>query len=62
MFRRSCCLFKENKKSVLQDLHSKLCHPAVSRLLHYVRARILPFSTSDVRSFCRIWAQFKPRF
>ncbi|QQP40012.1 Uncharacterized protein FKW44_013906, partial [Caligus rogercresseyi] len=65
MFSRSCCLFKDNSKSVLHELHYKLCHPGVTRLLHYVRSRNLPFSTSDVRnvcSSCRICAELKPRF
>ncbi|CAB4064980.1 unnamed protein product [Lepeophtheirus salmonis] len=65
MFCQSCCLFKENERSVVKDLHSKLCHPGVSRLLHYVRARNLLLTTSDVRyvrSSCRICAELKPRF
>ena len=49
----------------LSDVHEKLCHPGVTRLLHFVRSRNLPFSTEDVRktcSSCKVCAQLKPNF
>ena len=49
----------------LEEIHSQLCHPGVIRLLHFVKAKNLPFSTQDVRdicSSCRICAELKPKF
>ena len=49
----------------LEEIHSQLCHPGVIRLLHFVKAKNLPFSTQDVRdicSNCRICAELKPKF
>ena len=51
--------------SHLMKIHTGLCHPGVTRLLHFVRTKNLPFSTEEVRrvcSFCRICAELKPRF
>ena len=49
----------------LKRLHDSLCHPGVTRLMHFVRARNLPFSIDDVRNItsnCRICCEVKPRF
>ena len=49
----------------LDELHSRLCHPGITRLLHLVKAKNLPFSTKDVRDVCfncRIRAELKPNF
>ena len=49
----------------LEEIHAQLCHPGVTRLLHFVKAKNLPFSTQDVRdvcSNCRISAELKPKF
>ena len=49
----------------LTDIHAALCHPGITRLLHFVRTKNLPFSTDDVRkvcSTCRICAELKPFF
>ena len=35
--------------SSLEDIHNNLCHPGVTRLLHFVRTKNLPFSTSDIK-------------
>ena len=51
--------------SNLMEIHAGLCHPGVTRLLHFVRTKNLPFSTEDVRrvcSSCQICAELKPRF
>ena len=51
--------------SNLVEIHAALCHPGVTRLLHFVRTKNLPFSTDDVRkvcSNCRICAELKPSF
>jgi len=49
----------------LEELHRDLCHPGVTRLLHFVRSKNLPFSTDDVKrvcSSCGVCAEIKPRF
>ena len=46
-------------------LHKELCYPGVTRLLHFVRAKNLPFSTTDVKavvSICKTCAEVKPQF
>ena len=51
--------------SNLMEIHSGLCHPGVTRLLHFVRTKNLPFSAEDVRkvcSSCQVCAELKPRF
>ena len=47
------------------DIHNALCHPGVTRLLHYVRSKNLPYSTDDVKTVCRscrICSEVKPNF
>lgn len=49
----------------LEDVHNQLCHPGITRMLHFVRSKNLPFSTEDVRKVCmncRVCAECKPRF
>ena len=49
----------------LADIHNNLCHPGVTRLLHFVRTRNLPYSTDEVKKVCnscRICAEIKPKF
>jgi len=49
----------------LTGMRKQLGHPCVTRLLHFVRTRNLPFSASDVREVCRccrICAELKPSF
>lgn len=61
--RAFCC--SAFASSTLTDLHKGLCHPGVTRLLHFVRTKNLPFSTEDVKrtcASCRICADLKPRF
>ena len=51
--------------SNLSEIHAAFCHPGVTRLLHFVRTKNLPFSTGEVRkvcSNCRICAELKPSF
>ena len=53
------------QSSLLEDIHNNLCHSGVTRLLHFVRTKNLPFSTSDVQrvvSSCKICAELKPQF
>ena len=61
-FTRAYCSFAT---SSLEDLHNNLCHPGVRRMLQFVRAKNLPFSTTEVRrvtSACKICAEVKPQF
>lgn len=61
--RAFCCLAFST--STLSDLHDGLCHPGVTRLLHFVRSKNLLFSTEDVKrvcASCRICAELKPRY
>lgn len=49
----------------LQQLHNTLCHPGVTRMLHFVRSKNLPFSVTDVKDVikrCETCAELKPRF
>ena len=47
MFTRVYC--SSLSSQTLVDLHTSLCHPGVTRLLHFVRSRNLPFSVDDGR-------------
>ena len=49
----------------LYEVHSSLCHPGVTRMYHYVRAKNLPYSLDEVTKMtasCKICAEVKPRF
>ena len=49
----------------LKTIHEDLCHPGVTRLLHFIKSRNLPFSVEEVRSVirsCTACAECKPRF
>ena len=49
----------------LHDLHVSLCHPGITRLLHYVRSKHLPYTAQDVKKVvdeCRTCAVCKPRY
>ena len=61
-FTRAHC---STVSSNLADIHAQLCHPGVTRLLHFVKSKNLPFSTEEVKRVCndcRICAELKPRF
>ena len=54
-----------SRDSALRDAHVLLGHPGVTRLMHFVRSKNLPFSATDVREECRSCpecARIKPRF
>ena len=49
----------------LRDIHESLCHPGITRLSHFVRAKNLPFSQEDVKkvtSTCDSCLFLKPKF
>jgi transposase InsO family protein len=59
-----CCSIQNTSKT-LYNLHSKLCHPGIKRMLHYCKTRNLPYSTSEIKQLinkCNICNQLKPRF
>ena len=54
-----------NSLDKLKDLHCKLAHPGVTRMLHFVRSKNLPFTTAEVRSVvanCSTCCKVKPQF
>ena len=49
----------------LYTIHEDLCHPGITRMLHFVKSRNLPFSVEDVRAArrsCQTCAECKPEF
>lgn len=49
----------------LLSLHQKLCHPGITRMVHWVRSKNLPFSVEEIKritSQCSVCAELKPRF
>ena len=46
----------------LEEIHVGLCHPSVTRMLHFVKSKNLPYSTEEVKkvcSTCRSCAELK---
>ena len=63
-FSRAFCS-STHPECALNKLHTSLCHLGVTRMLHFVRSKNLPYCTTDVRrimSNCEICAEVKPRF
>ena len=48
-FTRAVCATNSDSLSSLQDLHEKFWDPGMTRTLHFVRTKNLPFSTTDVK-------------
>ncbi|XP_048577994.1 uncharacterized protein LOC125559879 [Nematostella vectensis] len=51
--------------SSLAEIHAALCHPGVTRMLHFVKSKNLPYSTDEVKktcAACRTCAELKPQF
>ena len=49
----------------LHGLHEDLCHPGVTRMIHFVRSKNMPYSVENVRPVvwaCQICSEMKPRF
>lgn len=62
--RLYCSMMSQDQRS-LSTIHDALCHPGVTRLLHFVKSRNLPYSVEDVRrvvSSCRVCAECRPQF
>nr|XP_027225402.1 uncharacterized protein LOC113817525 [Penaeus vannamei] len=65
MFSRSCCGMMCHDQRSLSAIHDALCHPGVTRLLHFIKSRNLPYSVEDVRrtiSSCKVCAECRPNF
>jgi len=48
--------------TAFHDIHTSLCHPGITRLHHFVRAKNLPFSVEDVRQTvgdCSVCSELK---
>ena len=64
-FTRTVCVTNSDSLNSLQDLHEKFCHSGITRMLHFVRTKNLPFLTTDVKrvvAACKICAEVKPFF
>ncbi len=49
----------------LRDLHNALCHPGVTRLMHFIRSKNLSYSLDEVKDVCVkciTCSRCKPRF
>ncbi|KAK3720969.1 hypothetical protein QZH41_006538 [Actinostola sp. cb2023] len=49
----------------LYKLHQSLCHPGITRLWHFIRAKNLPYSLEEVRQMtnsCPVCCECKPKF
>ena len=52
-------------KTDLMELHVALCHPGITRMVHWVRSKNLPFSVEEVKrtiNTCITCHELKPRF
>ncbi|CAK1591212.1 unnamed protein product [Parnassius mnemosyne] len=59
---RVCALINPNK---LYELHDQLCHPGITRMVHWIRSKNLPYSVEEIRlmtASCKVCAEIKPRF
>ena len=51
--------------SPLKKIDDDLCHPGITRLLHYIRSKNMPLSSEELKEACssyKICAELKPRF
>ena len=49
----------------LHDIHASVCHPGITRLCHFVRAKNVPYSVEQVRRIvqdCSVCSELKPNF
>ena len=68
-FSRNCasvtkCASAHNLNK-LRELHVSLCHPGITRMIHFIKLRNLPYSTDEIRKICNACpecAEIKPRF
>ena len=51
--------------TTLYDVHESLGHPGITRTMHFIRSRNLPYSVEDVKrviSRCKVCLEVKPKF
>ena len=51
--------------SSLYEIHTRLCHPGITRTYHFIKMKNLPYSIDKVRKIvnrCHICAEIKPHF
>ena len=63
--RMVCSSAGSTDTNLLKKLHEDLCHPGITRMMHFVRCRNLPYSLEDVKRLtqsCQVCATCKPRF
>ena len=61
---RAFCSASSCTKS-LQEIHDSLCHPGITRMMHFVKAKNLPFSLNDIKQMtakCTTCCDVKPSF
>ena len=54
-----------NNMGRLHEIHENLCHPGITRLVHFVKVRNLPYSIEEVKRVCAAYAvcaRWKPHF
>ncbi|KAJ0178188.1 hypothetical protein K1T71_006011 [Dendrolimus kikuchii] len=59
------CANMQTRNERLKSLHESLCHPGVTRMIHWLRSKNFAYSIDEVRSMtnsCRHCAEIKPRF
>ena len=60
---RAFCAATPSKS--LQEIHDSLCHPGVTRMLHFVKTKNLPYSLDDIKQLtakCATCCELKPSF
>ena len=58
----SAIIYSQNQ---LSEIHSVLCHPGITRLLHFVKTRNLSYSVNDIKKVidnCKVCMELKPKF
>ena len=61
--RHTCSILSDT--SELHKLHASLCHPGITRMVHFVKVRNLPYTIEEIKAMaarCSICAELKPRF
>ena len=61
--RISCAI--DNNIETLRGIHNSLCHPGVTRMVHFIRSRNLPYSIEEVKRMttsCPVCLELKPIF
>ena len=62
---RDLCASATSTSNKLSEIHDYLCHPGVTRLLHFVGTKNLPHSTDHVKRLCascKVCSELKPQF